>query len=276
MKRELFSVADEEFVTLLDRTNSAFNQAGIPYMAVGGVATQACGAAYLNSIYNASLTELKSRGLRMQDYFRATDDVDIAIRLSDQGESKEAREIKARNRIFSVLDSIVGDGEFISPTGDHIIDIKLCRKGHVKPEFELGVDGETNPDKIIAFSIFRGPRDLSNTHLKEFEASWYDKFLDEAVNVDLRYAPNATVKLRIKRPEHTIATKIANGRDKDIADVVSILRQSKQAGCPIVDDMVKEILCGEDSRYHVQNAYLCERYELLKKLEASLEATSAK
>ena len=270
MKRELFSVADEEFLTLLDRTSFAFNRAGIPYMVVGGVSTQACVAAYLNSIHGASLKEIKEKGIRLQDYLRATDDVDIAIRLDEQGDDKEAREISARNKIFSVLDDIVGNGEFISPTEEHIINIGLCRKGHVRPEFKLGVDGEIYDDKVVMFNIFRGPRDLNNTHLKEFEASLYDRFLNEAINVDIKYAPNVAVSLRIKRPEHTIATKIVNGRDKDMADVISILRQSRQAGCPIVHDMVEEILCSKDAKYDIQNEYLCKRYELLKELEKTL------
>jgi len=270
MKRELFNIADEEFITLLDRTDAAFRNKGIPYMFVGGVATQACNAAYLNSINNASLTELKSKGFRMQDYFRATDDVDIAIHLDDQGKDKEVREINARNKIFSVLDDIVGSEDFISPTEEHIINIKLHRRGHVKPEFELGIDGVADSDKIIAFNIFRNPRELNNTPLKEFEERFYDKFLNEAVNINIRYAPNAAISLRVKRPEHLIATKIANKRDKDVADVLSIMRYSKQAGCPIVYELIEEILCGRDLKYNIQNEFLCKRYELLKELVKTL------
>lgn len=271
MKQELFNVADEEFMTLLQRTNEGFEQAGIPFMFVGGVANQTHVAKYLCDINQTNLIDLiQSKKIRVQDCLRSTDDVDIVTRLSDDEPNLERKELNARRRIFSILDYIVGDGEHFSPTEDHIVDIKLRRKAHARPVFELGVDGVMYPDKKISFNIYRAPKDLKDGNLKEFEDKFYDTFLDGSVNIALPYSSRGGITLRVKSPEHLLATKIARGRSKDISDALSLVQYSGQSGKPLQYSVVEEILCGEDSRYHVRNEALCQTYSAFMKLVKSL------
>ncbi len=272
MKRELFNVADEEFITLLSKTHEGFGNAGLRYMFVGGVAVQLHVAKLLCDIHKDNLINIVRSGkIRVQDYFRSTDDVDIVIKPIEKESDESKAEIKARQSIFSALDYIVKEELYISPTGDHLINIEIDKRGHVKPTFRLSVDGVGDRDKAVDFNIYRKPKDLRNTTLKEFENSFFDIFLNGSVKLDLPYSSAGDISLRIKNKEHLLATKIALGRKKDFHDALSLVEYSNMANQGIEYPVVEHILCSEDQRYHIKSEELCRRYEAFRNLEKTLK-----
>ena len=262
MKRALFDLTDEEFATLLERTDLAFRNAGIPYMFVGGSAVQTINSSYLCDHFGMSLIDLaNSDKVRMQDCLRATDDVDIALKLDGDA-------VEASKRIYSALNGIVG--EAFSPTEEHIVTIGWNRKGHVKPQFLLGIDDIVDPSAIAAFNIYRAPKDLKDSALDEFEERFYDIFLNRAVDIKIPYCSGKTITLRVKNPEDTLATKIVRGREKDMADALSLAKYSLMAGKPIDYRIVESTLCGKERKYDVPNTLLRERYNAFKELLSSM------
>lgn len=271
MKRELFNVADEEFIALLKRTHEGFQEAGVSYMFVGGVANQLHIAKLLCNLHKDNLVNIvKSNKIRIQDYFRSTDDVDIVTKFEDESSDEKRKELNTRKKIFSVLDYIIEEKEYLSPTEEHIVSIDLDRRAHVRPVFALGVDGIVDPDKKVSFNIYRGPEDLKNSALKEFEDRTYNQFLERAVIINLPYSSNGDIPLKVKNKEDLIATKMALGRPKDINDVLSLVKYSIKAKQYPDYDVVREILCSEDERLHVKNEELCKRYEAFMKLVQTL------
>ncbi len=262
MKRALFDITDEEFATLLERTNDSFKEAGIPHMFVGGSAVQAITSSYLCEHFGMPLLDLaNSDEVRVQDCLRATDDVDVALRL-------EGDAVEAGKKIYPVLNKIVG--ETFSPSEEHIVDIRWNRKGHVKPQFLLGIDDIVDPSTVVAFNLYRAPKDLKDQALDEFEERFYDIFLDRAVSVTIPYCAGKDITLRVKNPEDTLATKIVRGRGKDMSDALSLAKYSLMAGKPLDYRQVENTLCGKDKRYDVPNTVLRERYEAFKELLTSL------
>lgn len=265
MKRELFNVADEEFMTLLERTDKAFREEGISHMFVGGVATQCYMAKYLCDIYGGSLLDLaSSEKVRMQDRLRSTDDVDIALSMGN------IDDIEAGKKIYSVLERIVGEGEFLSPSDEHIISIDLLRKGHVKPQFQVGIDKDIDPDRIVAFNLYRKPKDLKDKNLEEFEDKFYDFFIGRAVDLSIPYCDGKTINLKVKNPADLLATKIVRGREKDIADALSLIRYSRKSNDAINYADVRKVLCGNSTKYGIPNEVLSTRYDVLMSMVESL------
>ncbi len=261
MKRELFSVADEEFVTLLNRTHEGFEREGMKYMFVGGVATQLHVAKLLCDSYSKTLIDLvKSSDIRIQDHLRATDDVDIAIRVDGVGSDIKGKEMTVAKKVFSVLNYIVQDEEYFSPSEENIIRIHLDKRGHVRPVFQLGINGIVDSDKKVSFNIYNDPKDLKNGSLKEFEDRYYDQFLNNASDLSIPFSNKGNLFFKVKNKEDLLATKIARGRPKDINDALSLVKHIKAIGGDIDYSAVESILCSPDQRYHVQNEELCNRY----------------
>jgi hypothetical protein len=262
MKRALYNVSNEEFLALLERTDQAFRGKGLEHMFVGGVATQFHIANYLCSIYGLPFRELvESDRIRIQDHLRSTDDVDIALRM-------DGGDIDSAKRVSSVLNTI--KGEFFSPSEEDIIAVKSYREGHVRPQFRLEVNDNSDPDKVVSFNLYRRAEDLRDGNLKEFEKKYYDEFMDRASDVTLPYFSGKNITLKLKSPEDLLATKIARGRDKDIGDALSLSRHSRAANAPISDEKVRNILCGPDEKYGVPNPVLFARYDTFKKMEELL------
>ncbi len=266
MKKEIYSLADEEFVTLLDRTHRAFEKNAVPYMLVGGVAIQAHIIQYLCKTGKTLLDLIKDPNFRMQDHLRATDDIDIT--LKGNGED----EIAFANRLYNVLDDIVGkkegeeEGVFFSPTRNHLISIALSRKGLSRPIFRLGVDKEPDPESIVSFNLYKGAKDTNERwgqEIRDFESKFYYVFMDRAMEVEVPYCSGQEEKinLRVKKPEDLIATKLIRGRPKDINDILSLANHSEEAEMPIDYDAVRDILCSNDPRYNKPNLAFVEKYE---------------
>jgi len=266
VKAQLYNLANEEFVTLLGRVEEGFEKEGIEHVYVGGVANQIHVAKALCEQYNEPLVDLiKSRKVRDQDHLRATDDIDVALRMQEKGNKRN--EIKDRTRIFSVLDYIVGDeGVFLSPSEDHIVSIEPHRKAHVRPQFRLGIDDKTDNSKIASFNFYRSPADLKDPHLKEFEDRFYDFFIDRGVKVELPYSDKGNLSFKVLNPADLLAAKIVRGRPKDVSDAMSLVQHFSNADMSIDCDIVRKTLCSPDERYGVQSEELMEKYDAFKEM----------
>ncbi len=272
MKRELFNVADEEFMVLLDRANRCFVESGIPHMFVGGVANQIHIANYLCQVAGKNLLDLvNTEDIRMQDHLRSTDDVDIAYRLGLRGGDNEESTIRRMQAIYRILDRIVEDEVYLSPSEQHLVSIKISRRAHSRPKFNLSVDGVEYDDKDVTFNLYGAPKEVSEGNLKEFEDRFYDLFLSRAVNINLPYSERRNIHLRVKSPVDQLITKVVRGRPKDISDAMSLIVHSNVTGSPIDLGEARKVLCSPDSRYGCQSDYLCERYDKLVELTKSLD-----
>ena len=282
MKRASFNIADEEFMVLLERANTSFGKKGIRHMFVGGTANQIHVSRYLCDIYNKDLLDIgELSDVPLSDYLRATDDVDIALRIPyTEGDSADeekylgAEDVSAASKIFGVLDDIVGDSEYISPSENHVVTLDLIRKGHVRPKFVLGKDGEKYTDREVSFNIYRGPKCLKKLDLAGFEEKFYDVFLDRAVDVNIPYSSDRDITLRVKRAEDHLATKIVRGRPKDVSDALSISRYAQMARRPISYELVEEVLFSNNSRKERDDSAFADRYDAFRKLEGTLEGES--
>jgi len=263
MKRQIYTIMDEEFSTLLDRTDKSFRKTDINYMLVGGVATQAHLANYLTRIYSVPMIGLAQK-LRVQDCFRATDDVDMTVRIPD--------DIDSANKVMGALNLIVGEGEHFSLTNDHVVGIAMTRRGHVKPKFQLTVDGVKDPEKEMAFNIYTKSNPSRDQLMKDFEVEQFDMFQDNAKELVLNYAPNVPVTLSVKSPEDLLATKIVRGRPKDITDALSLVKYSRLANLSVNRDYVHHLICGADevAEQH-RDSRLHDRWQAFTQLEKTIE-----
>lgn len=260
MKRALYDLTDEEFVTLLERTHIAFGNAKIPYMFVGGVAVQAHIADCLCRNGKNLADFANSPDFRVQDHLRATDDVDIT--LSRKAESDD---VSFANKIYAVLNDIVGkEGGYISPTGEHLVFASLERKGLSRPIFRLGLNGEGDINSAVSFNLYKGAEDTNERwpfDIRDFERRYYETFIERAVDIEIPFCSGKKIHLRIKNAEDLLATKIVRGRDKDLSDVLSLAHHRANAGNPINYEAIKGILCADDPRYGIPNASFMEKYE---------------
>jgi len=275
MKRALYTIADEEFATLLERTHTAFEKAGIPYMFVGGVATQAHIIDYLCRDGKTLADYVEDPNFRIQDHLRATDDVDITLDSGKKAEERtEEDKIEFGNRIYAVLDDIAGktdkgnyscpDFTCMSPSDDHIVGVSLERKGLSRPIFWLGLDQCPTAQTAVSFNLYKGPEDTNERwpqEIREFEKRFYHAFMQRASTVEIPYHKNKKLVLKVKKPEDLMATKIIRGREKDFTDLLLLARHSENAGIPIDYQEIKNILCSEDPVYNVPNPIFVEKYE---------------
>lgn len=266
MKRALYNIADEEFVTLLDRTRAAFDAKGVKYMFVGGVATQAHIANYLCAQYNAPLLKLiDSPDFRIQDHLRATDDADITL------DTRGVEIIEFSRKLLSTFEEMQKNSPYVSPSGNHIVDIALNRQGIKRPVFILGLDDVAqNPEKTIAFNLYNGPEDTNDRwgiDIQEFERRHYIEFMNRGVVLNIPLFGDTPTSLRVKNVEDLLATKIARAREKDWGDMLLLARHSYEAGKPINYEAVREILCSPDPANGIVNLTFQEKFETFMDLK---------
>lgn len=169
-----------------------------------------------------------------------------------------------------MLDYIVGDGVHLSPSDNYLVNIKLERRAHVRPVFELGLDDVIDSDKKVSFNVYRRPEDLKNGALKDFENGYYDLFLSRSLCLEIPYSPKGSVPLCVKSKEDLLATKIARGRPKDLCDALSLVKYSAKAGEDVQYPLVEEILCNKDQRGNYSSEELCNRYRAFMKFTLTL------
>lgn len=272
MKRALYTLADEEFITLLERASFEFNMAKLPFMLVGGIATQAHIADYVCRKHNLPLLSLAElNDFRIQDYLRATDDIDATLDPRKVGEPTNVARI-----VLNVLDRIVGEGLHMSPTGDHLIGIAMHRKGVRRPIFRLGLDEDPHdPEKTASFNLYQGPQDTNASwpaDIRDFEGRYYFDFMDRAKEIEIPYNDNRRIKLRVKRAEDLLATKIIRGRGKDLQDALSLSKYAEICGVPIDYKIVEQLLCSPDPKYEVPNKSFVEKFETFQGLKEKFSA----
>jgi len=110
MEKGLFTLAQQDFALFLNRLARGLNNEHIEYILVGGIAVQAHVANALTTQYKNPLLDLEGKveNLRLQDNFRATDDVNICLR---EGNIQDAK------KVLIALEYVVkeSDGTFYSP-----------------------------------------------------------------------------------------------------------------------------------------------------------------
>jgi len=211
MKREIYNLADEELAFLVSNLHEQMGKKGMPYILVGGTAVQAHTLSRLQRKTGKTLAELaEDPSIRLQDYVRSTDDVDLAIHSGVEG---RAGRTAVGKMIFGILDELAVP-EVISPSEDMILGYRLVRKGMKRPVFQVVIDGETDDERRLALNIGVNPADLEN-----LDAKFYDEFVDAGQEVKMPYNRTFDVKTRVIKPEHLIASKVAKFRAKDTMDV---------------------------------------------------------
>lgn len=263
MKRPLYTIADEEFATLLDRADAAFRAKGIKYMIVGGVATQAHLINYLCKDGKKLVDFVNDPDFRLQDHLRATDDIDITLNPRKNGE--EYDKVEFASKIYSVLESIVDkDGMFMSPTENHLVSISLERKGISRPIFRLGLDDDKDPEKVTSLNFYRGSDDTNERwgkDIQEFENRFYYQVMDRAEDVKIPFCQKKDIILKVEKAEDLIATKLVRGREKDWNDILSLVNHSEAAGTPIDYKVIEKVLCSVDPKNERTYLPFVEKYE---------------
>lgn len=264
-------------MNLVVRTDGAFRRAGIRHMIVGGVANQIHVARYLCDIYDKNLADLASQGI-LCDSLRYTDDLDVAVGMEHMQEENAGAErdvnhagLEDAKKIMLVLDDIVGEGTFFSPTESHLVSIDIHKRGHGKSKFFLGLDGELHTDKEVTLKIYRGPECLRKLGLSDFDHKCYDFFLGRAVDVEMPYPKGESILLKVKKPEDQFITKMFMNRTQDLSDAFALVRNAKKAGKPINSEEVVQFLQKADQDIGPRAKYFIERYEAFRDLERTYE-----
>jgi len=181
-KMDLCSVADEEFAYFLNKIDGVLNDEKIPYIFVGGAANQLHIVRALCDKYKTDIATLaKNDSIRLQDFIRATDDIDLAI-TPDVYTNAGSDETVYFKSIVKILNKL-GDGEeHISPSGEHLLQYNITRQGSKRPLFRVINDGKINEEEQIMLNISRSPKDL-----EDVAQSNYQRFLDARERIVVPY-----------------------------------------------------------------------------------------
>ncbi len=232
MKREIYNLSDEEFAYFVNEIGRSFDATRIPYIFVGGTAVQLHIIKRLHEKHGADIVTLL-RDVRFQDYIRSTDDIDLALsqEVYPEKESITSREVYPSRKeveyaktINAVLDSL--KKEVVSPSGEHILEYKIARRGVKRPVFSILVDGETSERDSIALNINRKPSDLRN-----LESSLYQTFVDERERIVVPYNSSFSIDVSVIPLLYLLATKISHFRPKDTMDIhnlADLIRDTKE------------------------------------------------
>jgi len=234
MKRELYTLADEEFGYFISNLHEQMKKEDLSYVLVGGTAVQAHIFKRLTDQTKKTLSELiLSDELRIQDYIRATDDIDLAISsrvLEREGYVNFNRKM---NRVLDMLET----EEVISPSEEFLLSYKLIRRGIKRPRFQIYVDGEGNDEMQIAMNIGRDKKDLQN-----LDSENYDTFVDGGQTLQIPFNKDFIISANVIKPEHLIVSKVAKFRAKDTMDVHSLSDLIRDCGEELNLSEIKKLL----------------------------------
>jgi hypothetical protein len=237
MKRALYTLANEEFGFFVNQLTKEFKKQEIPHIFVGGTAVQAHILSKLTKGKNSDISSLISdANVRLQDYIRATDDIDIALKFPNDGQS----DIETAREIYGVCDSI--SKEYISDTENYIFEYGVERRGVKRPIFKVIVEGE--PIEAIVLNISRKPSDL-RTLDNRFYNRFYNKFIDNGQDLIIPHFKNFNLHVRVPKLEHVLATKISQFRAKDSMDIQNLVEVTRDLGEEIKMNEIEEILLPE-------------------------------
>jgi len=239
MKAEIYDLADEEFAFFVNRVGEELEQREMKGIFVGGTAVQAHVLNELCKRDNCTIEDLILRDdIRLQDYIRATDDVDVAWKMPKHAKSNE----EIASEILGVLDSL--SGEYISPSENHLIKYSMIRRGIQRPKFRIEVDKKSNEEDVIAMNIGRKKKDLAN-----LDSRFYDKFIEKGQKLKIPYCENFNINMRVIKPEHLLSAKVASLRAKDYMDIENLIQVLKEGERKINHEEVAEIL-GPEYEYN--------------------------
>jgi len=219
MKRQLYDLTDEPFVVFVNKIGETLREQEVPYNIVGGVAAQAYILDMLAGKYGENVSEISGdENIRVQDFVRSTDDVDIALDLKGvKGDDSEKMKWITREFLPHLK------FEEVSPDGESILRYTSERIGASRPRFRVYVNEQGGEDDVIAMNISRGQKgDLHDLHDK-----WYSKFIERGRDLEVPYSEGYKLRIRVPRLEHVLATKIARSRAKDLMDNKNIATLAK-------------------------------------------------
>ena len=229
-KRFLYTLGNEEFAFLANRIGEKLKDTGIPYNFVGGTAVQAHILHRLTQKYHTNVKSLaENKHIRLQDYIRPTDDIDLALLFPDNAQNPAL--------VSSVLRKFYDglDGVFLSHDEKHLFEYQFARRGERRPVLKVTVD-DHNPEDI-ALNISQQSR-----HLRSFGIRFYEEFISQGKNLVIPYTPSYELKLKVCKPEHILATKISQFRAKDTMDIHNLVTVMQDAGEIIDTEELRKIL----------------------------------
>lgn len=244
MKRQIYDLTDEPFAVFTNKVGSVLKAEGILYNIVGGVATQAYILDMLTGKYGKSVTELvEDEEVRIQDYVRRTDDIDVSLSL--EGDDRE----KIRRITTIILPQF--SFETVSPSEESIFKFKVERMGASRPKFKVYVDDQGSEDDVIAMNIGRNQKDI-----RRLDFHWYDEFLSQGKELVVPYLDGFDIRTRVPRLEHLLASKIAPSRAKDLMDNKNLATLAKETGIKLDFKEIEKVLMPnhEDNLYRFLNA----------------------
>jgi hypothetical protein len=224
----------------VDREGKVLKDEGITHNVVGGVGIQSYLLNMLTKKTGRRVTNiLGDESIRVQDYIRGTDDVDVALKL-------EGDDMAKMRRIKGIISRL--GYEDISPCGEHIIEVKPERVGASRPTFRVYVNGEGSEEDVIAMNISRG----QNGDLHRLDQLWYDKFLDGSREIVIPYCSGFDLKVNVPQLEHLLAPKIAHSRPKDLMDTQNIAELARETGVGLdFKEMERILLPKHDDNYRL-------------------------
>jgi len=237
MKRALYSLENEEFIFLINQLKKQFEERRIPHNFVGGTAVQSYILDKLTKKTKSDIVSLVfNDNVRLQDYIRATDVIDLALGLGKFSPMDSAKIVK------DICNAV--EGEYISDTENYIFEFNLERTGAKRPIFSVAVDGERA--EAIALNISHRPKDLEKLNKR-----FYSEFLDQGQELTIPHYNHHNLRIRVPKLEHVLATKIANFRAKDAMDIQNLVSVTKDVGEKINMEEIEGILGIEHSKkYH--------------------------
>lgn len=239
MKSPVYTLVNEEFAFFVNIAGETFAERKIPYVIVGGIATQAHVLDRLCRTERKDIVTLAAdENFRDQDYLRATDAMDIALKFpeyvdlegykgNDIEQLTRQAHLTTATKISESCRRIIEGGEergnYLSSNGEHIFSYGQERTGIRKPIFNVSVDKSSGSP--IYLKIARRPEDL-----EALDTAFYHEFVDSAVDLSIPYHGGWNLELRVLRPEHLMAVKLALDRPKDAMDVRNLVHALRLAG----------------------------------------------
>jgi len=231
MKRQIYDLTDQPLIMFADRVGKVLRDNDIQHNIVGGVAAQAYILKMMTDVYGKNVTEIAADpSIRIQDYIRSTDDIDMALGLTGDDESK----IKLINQ--KILPAL--PHESISPDQESIIEFREERRGASRPLYRVYVDDKGSQEDVIALNISRG----QTKDMHRLDPKWYNAFLEQGQDLTIPYSEGYNLTVRVPRLEHVLASKIAHSRSKDLMDNRNLATLTKEADVELDFNEIATIL----------------------------------
>lgn len=235
-----FDVADEDFLTFLDRLDAGMRASKMPYMISGGVAIQVHVAKNWCHAHRKTLADL-AMDTEERRHLRSTNNIDMVL----------GRDVKRCEKLQEVYKYIVGnDGGLVwTLTPNKLMEVSKEGGGYKKPCFILRSEEKPDVERRVFLRVYEEPSDWKNEKLgqlcflEEFDEKLYVSFFDKErfEDIELNYG-EAKVKIRVMDPAYLLAIKAAIFRLEDVQDAACLQRLSCLAGKPISTAVVDEIM----------------------------------